>query len=546
MFLSISLFAQVENVPLEHFVYSFLNEMKVKKIIDGLDEDVPNLSYNEVKEYLIQIEEQKSALSTVEQRLLEKYKMEFVDDVTDENTFELFGGETMFKSPLDIFNQKVKYLYAYKGKHSTLYFHGIGHFNFAQRFQPNVNNAELYDIGFRLRGTIIDRIGYNIKVIKGGVSGNRDFATVADPRLLYNFKFVEDIEPIKNYDFTTGYLQYHTSPVEDMDITFQIGREKITLGYGYNSKLVLSGDHPDFDFIKLNFEYGILDFTSIHASTVGEFDHVGENRFTKYFAMNRIKFTIPDILSASLGEVIVYSGRGLELAYLNPLIFYKFAEMSLQDRDNGTVYFEVQSNAIKNLELQGTFFMDENFIGKMGELSRFNNKTAYQLGAHWYEAFSLSNLSLYAEYTRIRPYVYTHKNFQTSYSSWGTSAGHQIGPNADEIYLASVYNLNENIRPGLSFSYIRKGENVYDEAGNLIKNVGGDVFQPHRKEIDSEYAPFLDGNRINTTKLELNCRLEPSRDIIFDLSYNYIFSDYVTEDFSEDLSYLQMIMTLQF
>ena len=534
-------------MPLDHFIYTFLNEMKVKKIIKNIDEDIPNLSYNEVKTLLLEIEKKKDLLSPTELKMLNKYEMEFVDDVNEDNTFQLFGGkETMFSAPQDMFNQKVKYLYAFKNEHATLYFNGIGHFNFAQRYKPNVNNAELYDIGFRLHGTLVDKIGYNLTVIKGGISGNRGLSITADPRLLYNYKFVEDAEPIKNYDYTTGYLQYHTSPVEDMDITLEIGRDAFTIGYGYHSKLVLSENHPDFDFFKLNFEYGIIDFTSIHASTVGQFSPEIEDRYTKYFAMNRIKFNIKDIVSASIGEVIVYSGRGLELAYLNPLNFYKFAEMSLQDRDNGTVYMELQSNAIKNLELQGTFFMDENFMGEMYNMSRYTNKTAYQLGAHWYEPFSISDLSVKAEYTRIRPYVYTHKNYKTTYSSWGVPVGHEIGPNADQIFFSAEYNLNPSIRPGLAFSYTRKGENVYDENGNLIKNVGGDVFQTYRDEFDSETALFLDGNRVNTTEVELNCRLEPARDIIFDFSYHYLYKDHTTENFSEDLSYLQVIMSLQF
>ncbi|MDZ7764289.1 MAG: hypothetical protein U5K00_07650 [Melioribacteraceae bacterium] len=49
------------------------------------------------------------------------------------------------------------------------------------------------------------------------------------------------------------------------------------------------------DFIKFNFKYGILNFTSIHASTVGDFSTEHEERYTKYFAMNRFKFTFEEL-----------------------------------------------------------------------------------------------------------------------------------------------------------------------------------------------------------------------------------------------------------
>ena len=65
---------------------------------------------------------------------------------------------------------------------------------------------------------------------------------------------------------------------------------------------------------------------------------------------------------------------------------------------------------MKNLELQGTFLLDENILSNLGDLEKYTNKTAYQVGAYWYEAFSVPDLSFVIEYTRIRPYVYTHNN----------------------------------------------------------------------------------------------------------------------------------------
>ncbi len=547
IFLSTVLFAQVENVPLENGVYTFLKEMEVKHIIYGLDEDVPNLRRGEVRKFLEEIDSKKDQLSSTEIALLRKYQTEFYDDqISNENTWELFGEQpNLFTSPFSVFDDKVKYLYYYQEDGANLYAEMIGHFNYGHRFEPSTTNAELYDIGFRFRGTLFDHLGYNLTVIKGGVSGSRNFASIVDPRLNYNFKFNENIENIMNYDYAEGYLQYYTSPLDGMDLTFQIGREKMTLGYGYVSKLVMSGDHPVLDFLKFNFNYGIVNFTSIHASTVGEFSGNIEERFTKYFAINRLKLQFKDVADFGMGEIIVYSGRGLELAYLNPLLFYKFAEMSLQDRDNGLFFLEVQTKFLKNIEFQGTFLLDENLIGHLQNLSRYSNKTAYQVGGMWYEAFGLNDLSLFLEYTKIRPYVYSHKTFSNSYSAYGQIVGHRIGPNSDELFLKAAYNLNEWIRPSISYSYIRSGENIY-ENGELIKNVGGDAFQPFRNEIDSQTAVFLDGNRVNSTEFILSTRIEPVRDIIFDLSYNYLLQDHVSENFSEKLGFAELLMTVAF
>jgi len=548
MITGVCLFAQVENVPLDHSVYTFLKEMEVKKIIHGIDEDIPNLRYGEVKEFLKEIELKQTELSNTEKALLEKYRIEFFyDEMNENNTWLMFGkSPNLFTSPFSLFDDKQKFLYKYVEDQNNIFVEMLGTFNYGHRLKPTTNNAELYDIGFKFRGTIFNHLGYNLTFIKGGVSGSRDFARIVDPRLNYSFKFNENIENISNYDYTEGYLQYQTSPAEGMDLSFQIGREKMTLGYGYGSKLVMSGNHPSMDFLKFRFKYGILGFTSIHASTVGEFSDVLEERYTKYFAFNHFKFSFENFADFGIGEIIVYSGRGIELAYLNPLLFYKFAEMSLQDRDNGLVFLDFKTNAFKNIELQGTFFLDENLIGHLQNLSRYSNKTAYQIGGMWYEAFGLTDLSLKLEYTKIRPYVYSHVSGVDSYTSYGQIVGHRIGPNADEVFTNIAYNLNDWIRPSLSFSYTRSGENVYNEEGMLIKNVGGDAFQPFRDDIDSENAIFLDGNRVNSSAILFSLRIEPFRDIIFDIFYNYVSTDHVTQNYTTDLSYAQLLMKLQF
>lgn len=204
---------------------------------------------------------------------------------------------------------------------------------------------------------MFEKLGYQFSVTKGGLTGDGDLASQIDGRLRYNFKFRENLpeESVRSYDFATGYLKYEAKPLDDMKISLQLGREKTKVGLGYSKSLVLSGQHADMDFIKFNFQYGIVNFSSMTASTVGAFFPSIEDRYTKYVATNRLKISIPELFDIGIGEVIIYA-RPLELAYLNPLIFYKFVEHSLQDRDNGAIYFDFQTHFIKGLQFQGTFF----------------------------------------------------------------------------------------------------------------------------------------------------------------------------------------------
>ena len=515
-------YSQVENVPLTHPVYKFLKEMKVKNIIPYISDDIPNLSRFEVKEYLQTIESKLDDLSKVEKQFLMRYQAEFYEPNDSENTTYFFHPQKNFGSSLsDIFSDKVKYFYAYAEEEANVFVEVLGHYYYGQFFEPYINNAHLFDIGFRIHGTLFNSLGYQMSVLKGGAAGSNEVAEIIEPKILQSFKWVEAGENISNYEFTEGYLKYNTEPAEDMNLSVQLGREYKTVGYGYGSKLVLSGDGPPLDFIGFDFNYGIVKFSSIHGSTVGDFSYNMDERYTKYWAFNRLKLSFENLFDIGIGENIVYSGRGFELGYASPLAFYKFVEVSNQDRDNANLYFDLQTSFISNLELQATFFLDENILSNLQNLESYKNKTAYQLGAFWYEAFMLDNLSLIFEYTKIRPYVYSHINYQNTYSAWGTNLGHFIGPNSDEIFSRLTYNLNDWIRFSFDYHFIRRGENIYDENGNLIKNVGGDLNISHGPIPENEQAVFLDGIRFNNNIFEVGIRIEPIRNFIFNFIYNY-------------------------
>ncbi len=540
-------FSQVESVPIDNSVYTFLKEMKVKGILSFIRDDDPVLSRFEVKDLLNTIAAHESELSATEKKLLTKYQIEFSDSINPDTTTQLFNPQTNFFSDLkDMYSDKVKYLYAVKDEENNIFFEWLGHFYHGQKFLPgNTTNSDLYDIGFRIRGTVFNHLGYNLTVIKGGASGNQRFAEIIEPRLLYNFKWIEAIENIGNYDFTYGYLKYHTEPIKDMNIMVQIGREDVTLGYGYGSKLVLSLDHPTLDFIKFNFDYGIVNFSSMHASTTGYFSANRDDRYTKYIAFNRLKLKF-NWFDVGIGETIIYSGRGIDLGYLSPVNFYKFTEMEIQDRDNGNIYFDMQTKFLKDLELQGTFLLDENILSNLGDLEKYTNKTAYQLGAFWYQPLSINDLSLIIEYTRIRPYVYTHYDIKNNYTAFGANLGHRIGPNADELMTRAAYNFNEWVRFSLEYRYVREGNNIYDNFGNLIKNVGGDIALSHGTIIINEHAPFLDGERVNYNLFCARVNFEPIRGYIFDLSFNYQNQKNITKNLSEDLSFALFKFTLEY
>ena len=541
-------YSQEDNIPLSNPVYDYLKIMSVKQVIGSIDDDVPNLSRGRVINFLEQIDEKSNELSSVEKKFLAKYKLEFFpEERTPENTTQLIDGDgKLSRRAADIFSDKKKYFYTYEKDENYLYVDLFGNLIFAKEFKPDSDSvAYLFDGGFRFQGTMFKHLGYNLMFQKGAISKSPSLAINVDPRLRNDYKFLENYDNIQSYDFNGGYLRYKTSPMEGMDISAQIGREQLKFGFGYGERLALSGNAPDMDFLKFNFKYGIINFTSITASTVGPFNRNLDSNYSKYWAANMLKLSFPELFDVGMGDMVIYS-RALDLGYLNPLIFYKFVEHSLQDRDNGLIFFDFQSHFLKNVQFQANFFMDENFIGQLSDLNRFNNKIAYQLGTYLYEPANIRNLSLIFEYTKIRPFVYTHVNPKNTYTSYTEILGNSIGPNADELRLNAIYNFSDRLQLDLLFRKIRKGNNIYDANGNLVKNVGGDVFQEYRYNIDPEDMYFLDGERVNTNVFRFDLKYEPIIGFNFHLVYNYSGISNITKDTFSDLSFAYLRFNLEY
>jgi len=98
----------------------------------------------------------------------------------------------------------------------------------------------------------------------------------------------------------------------------------------------------------------------------------------------------------------------------------------------------------------------------------------------------------------------------------------------------------------MEYRHRRSGENVFDKDGNLIKNVGGDIFLTHGSVPPNTLAFFLDGIRVNTDIFQAGIRFEPVRDYIFDIIYNYRIEDHLTEGFKKDYSYGLIKFTLEY
>ena len=157
--------------------------------------------------------------------------------------------------------------------------------------------------------------------------------------------------------------------------------------------------------------------------------------------------------------------------------------------------------------VDGTWLIDDIDFSKMGT-GWWGNEFGWQGGLYAADAAGIPNLDAVVEYARLEPYVYSNRVSGNDFTHNNMSLGHHLQPNSDEWFGQLAWRPLKSLRAWMTYTRARHGENVYDAAGGLVKNVGGDVLQGHRN-VDADVVTFLDGNLVSTNTVQLRATYEP-------------------------------------
>ena len=252
----------------------------------------------------------------------------------------------------------------------------------------------------------------------------------------------------KDFFAYRAYLTY--SPIKQMRIKF--GYDRNFLGNGYHS-LLLSDNAPNYLMLNIvtkiwKLEYmnhftQMIDFFPTKNDTEGPYPR-------KYGVFHQLTYKPIKNLSLGAFESVIYNPyhpngkRGLELQYLNPVIFYRGVEQMIGSSDNAVIGFVGKYNFLKHFQVYGQFLLDEMKVAYAKEIlngkrGAFTSKTGYQLGIKYIDAFSIPTLDLQMEYNQVRPYTYQHTNSSSNYTNYGQVLGYAWGANARSLDLILNY-----------------------------------------------------------------------------------------------------------
>ena len=507
--------AQVEMIPIQHPVYQFLGYSETKGYFKNFSMSSIPFQKNEIVRLLKILKENELTLSSTERNILSDFSKEFGVEETKKLVLIYSSSDSTQVVSNKFFSDAEKFIYHYSDSLNSISITPLGSLDGLALFKNgNKDKVVLGNLGIRLLGTIDGKVGYFLQATNGMVlNGNREVA-FENKKISQNVKFA-DLN--SDFDFSESSIIYQNNW-----FWASIGRQSIQIGSGVNSKLFVSDNSPAFDMLTLGVKFKTFEYQFAHASILAlaeEGNDAGFNTVipTKYMAIHRFAIK-PSWGEFGFFESVVYADRAVDLAYLNPLSFFKNLEHSLHDRDNSLMGIDVTLRPFNGMQIKGSFLLDDIMIDKIGK-NYWSNKAASNIGI----LFSLPfNSELGIEYTRVEPYTFSHFDYQKSYTNDGWIIGSHLKPNSDEVLLQIRTYYGNRYPLIFRFSYSRHGANVYTEDGELLRNVGGDVLQTKRVE-DSETVTFLDGVRENTVKTEINFGWEIFRNFniqsVFQLRY---------------------------
>jgi hypothetical protein len=305
-----------------------------------------------------------------------------------------------------------------------------------------------------------------------------------------------------DYPIATGHLSYTPSTW----FNIQLGHGKVFIGDGYRS-LFISDNASPYPFFKINTTFWKLKYTNTWMSLRDVRSEVTTNGSfrTKYMASHYLSYNVLKRLNIGLFESVLWQNdndRGFDFNYMNPVIFYRAIEFSTGSRGgNALIGVSAKYKFSDRVNLYGQFIIDEFSSGDVfGGEGSYKNKTGYQIGVKYYDAFGIKNLYLQGEYNRVRPFTYSHNTIVLNYGHNNQSMAHIFGANFSEFVGIARYQ-NKRIFADAKFIIAKRGLEISTDEGSIF--YGGDIYGDEDNRVSSVGNEIAQGNSTDFLHVEL-------------------------------------------
>lgn len=474
------LYSQSVNVPLNYWGYGFIERCEAKGLVSTYELRQRPMTRESfaalIKSVEKQLQQKLHVFSSIESQLLDQLKSDFSNELN--------------------ITPSEPHLITYSEKNSRFFLDALASQAIISKRGDQYHPEKLLSettLGAILRGNLGKTIGFYADAQNTITRGEEDVQEEDE-----NFKASQGTPVIVSganiiRDQAIAYLVF-----EKPWLRIQAGRQRQRWGPAYRGNLAISENMAPADMIHLSTRMKNFAFSSFHA-------FLRDDLGAKYLAAHRLDIKIIPGFMLGLCETLIYAGRDVEPAYLNPLMPYHVAEHHLGDRDNNAMSIDATLTLIPAATLYGEFFIDDMTTTK--SLTRYyGNKFAFTVGGLYTDPLGFKNTNIRLEYSRVEPYVYTHWDSLNIYTHAGASIGHWLLPNSDVLFAQFAQRLSRDIKIRCSWQHIRHG-----------KGKRSTLSRPETGESKS----FLQGIKETKHFLTFKVTNQIRRDFYVSLSYTY-------------------------
>jgi len=301
-----------------------------------------------------------------------------------------------------------------------------------------------------------------------------------------------------SYDISESFLQYY-----GRDLSVAAGRGRFRWGPARQGSLFLNSQMSPFDYVRFDAvlendrAQGVF-YTflcgSLESQLVAETLYVspgGRPRTLnpqKFLSAQRLEVRPRANLLFGFSQGVIYGDRGVQLGYLTPLNFLYSVQHSNDDKDNVVLGFDANWRPVRGVRFYGEAFFDDIVVSAL-TTSSGSNKSAYTAGVHLagVRGFA-SHFDGGIEYSKIRPFVYSHVFAVNAYTHWTSPLGYTLEPNS-EFITAELRGTFYPLQVRLCASRQNHG------------SVGGSIYEPLKDAVKDDLYPFLAGDVVHATRI---------------------------------------------
>jgi hypothetical protein len=285
------------------------------------------------------------------------------------------------------------------------------------------------------------------------------------------------------YDFPLAEANITFAPSKIFD--FQLGYGRNFIGDGYRSLLEGDGASP-YPYFKINTTFWKIKYTNTYMWLKDVRPDVTEEKTyaSKFMANHYLSWNVSNKLNLGFFESVVWTdsnNRGFDINFVNPIIFYRAVEFGSSSKSgNALLGITGKYKWNNNINLYGQFLIDEFSVSDVKAADKsWKNKFGFQVGAKYFNAFSIKDLLFQLEYNHVRPYVYSHSAVITNYGHNNQSVGHQWGGNFKELVAIARYHKGRYYTDA-KFTIGTRGldfdtpEDSFNYGGNIYKSYDED------------------------------------------------------------------------